>query len=133
VTVGAAPKAFRLAIFLPFAFLAVMAPPLPALAAGDPARGESLFNSRCRACHAADRDASGPRIRGVFGRTAGAVAGFRYSSAMARAGTVWNDETLDAFLAAPAKAIPGGAKSSGVADPRDRADIIAYLKTLTAP
>jgi cytochrome c len=131
--VGAAPKAFRLAIFLPFAFLAVAAPPLSASAAGDPARGGSLFNSRCRACDAADRDASGPRIRGVFGRTAGAIAGFHYSSAMARAGTVWNDETLDAFLSAPAKAIPGTAKSTGVANAQDRADIIAYLKTLTAP
>ena len=130
---GEAPKASRLAIFLPFAFLAVAMPPLTASAAGDPARGESLFNSRCRACHAADRDASGPRIRGVFGRTAGAVAGFRYSSAMARVGTVWNDETLDAFLAAPAKAIPRTAKSTRVADPQDRADLIAYLKTLTAP
>ena len=52
---------------------------------------------------------------------------------MARAGTVWNDETLDAFLAAPAKAIPGTVKSKGVANPQDRADIIAYLKTLTGP
>jgi cytochrome c len=65
---------------------------------------------------------SGPRIRGVFGWTAGSVPGFRYSSAMARAGTVWNDETLDAFLAAPAKAIPGTSKSSGVANSRDRAE-----------
>lgn len=52
---------------------------------------------------------------------------------MARAGMVWNDETLDAFLAAPAKAIPGTTKSRGVANSQDRADIIAFLKTLTEP
>ena len=67
------------------------------------------------------------------GGAAGAVAGFRYSNAMAGAGMVWNEETLDAFLAAPAKAIPGTAKSRGVADAQDRADIIAYLKRLTEP
>ncbi len=72
-------------------------------------------------------------MRGIYGRLAGSVAGFRYSSAMAKAGLVWNEATLDAFLAAPAQAIPGTSKSRGVANPQDRADIIAYLKTLTEP
>jgi cytochrome c2 len=52
---------------------------------------------------------------------------------MADAGMVWNEETLDALLAAPGKAIPGTAKSRGVANAEDRADIIAYLKRLTEP
>jgi cytochrome c len=132
VIVRAAAKAFRPAIcMLALAAFDGAPAPLHASAAGDSVRGASLFNSRCRSCHAADRNTSGPRIRGVFGRAAGSVAGFRYSSAMARAGAVWKDETLDAFLAAPARAIPGTTKSRGVANPKDRADLIAYLKTLT--
>jgi hypothetical protein len=76
------------------------------------------------------------RVRAFAASSGGApapAAGFRYSNAMADAGMVWNEETLDALLAAPGKAIPGTAKSREVADAQDRADIIAYLKTLTEP
>jgi len=104
-----------------------------ASAEGDAARGKTVFN-RCSVCHAATPDNKvGPHLFGIFGRKAGTVPGARYSSAMTTSQTVWNEETLDVFLAAPGKAMPGTTMGIGVPNSRDRADVIAYLKTLSPP
>jgi cytochrome c len=117
-----------LAVALPLAALGL--PP------GDPARGEKVY-SRCFACHAIDRDRTGPRHAGLFGRTAGSVPGFPYSPAMKKAGAnglVWNDETLDKFLQNPTKFVPGTRMGyAGVKDDQERADLLAYLKQATKP
>ena len=43
----------------------------------------------------------------------------------------WNSKTLDAYVADPQKAVPGNVMPfSGVADAKQRADLIAYLGTL---
>ena len=103
--------------------------PLAALAAGGNARAGKEIYSRCLACHALAYDRTGPRHCGLFGRRAGSVKGFPYSDAMRRSGIVWSDRTLDRFLANPLKAVPGTAMGyAGVADPRERADLIAFLK-----
>lgn len=100
----------------------------PAATAGDAARGEKVYE-RCAACHSLDRDRTGPRHCGLFGRRAGSRPGFDYSSAMRGSGIVWNDATLDRFLAAPTQAVPGTSMGyAGVDDPRERADLVAYLK-----
>lgn len=100
----------------------------PAAAAPDAARGEQIYG-RCQACHALGYDRVGPRHCGVVGRTAGSVPGFAYSPAMKSAHIVWNENNLDRFLASPLKMIPGTAMTyDGVADPKERADLIAYLK-----
>jgi len=106
----------------------------PALADGDAARGQTLF-SRCSACHTVtEQNKIGPHLSGVFGRTAGTVAGFNYSKGMAAYGKVWDEASLDTFLSGPNKAVPGTKMAAGaIANPQDRADIIAYLKTLTTP
>ena len=94
----------------------------------DAARGEPIY-TRCLACHALAYDRVGPRHCGLFGRRAGSVPGFSYSPAMKRSGIVWNDKTLDRFLTKPLKMVPGSAMTyDGVADPKERADLIAYLK-----
>jgi cytochrome c len=115
--------------------LAAAAPLAVALPQGDPARGEKIY-SRCFACHAIDRDRTGPRHAGLFGRRAGSVSGFPYSPAMKKAGAnglVWNDETLDKFLQNPTKFIPGTRMTyAGVPNDQDRADLLAYLKAATA-
>jgi cytochrome c len=105
----------------------------PALADGDAARGQTLF-SRCSACHTVtEQNKMGPHLSGVFGRTAGTVAGYSYSKAMAAYAKTWDEATLDTFLTAPNKAVPGTKMAAGaIANPQDRADIIAYLKTLGA-
>jgi cytochrome c len=105
----------------------------PALADGDAARGQTLF-SRCSACHTVtEQNKMGPHLSGVFGRTAGTVAGYTYSKAMVAYAKPWDEATLDTFLTAPNKVVPGTKMAAGaIANPQDRADIIAYLKTLGA-
>jgi len=104
----------------------------PASADGDVARGQRIYE-RCQGCHSIDRNRAGPRHRGLFGRRAGSVPGFEYSDAMRRSGIVWSAATLDRFLTAPLKAVPGTAMGfDGIKDPRERADLIAYLKRATA-
>lgn len=105
----------------------------PAWAEGDAARGQTVFN-RCTACHTAtEQNKIGPHLLGLIGRAAGSVPGARYSKALPAAGITWNEETLDAFLAAPAKTVPGTTMAVGLPNAQDRADVIAYLKTLPTP
>ncbi|MDM0116566.1 cytochrome c family protein [Variovorax sp. J22R133] len=101
----------------------------PAQAAtGDAVRGEQLY-ARCLACHALAFDRVGPRHCGLFGRLAGSVPEFSYSAAMKNSRIVWNDKTLDEFLAKPRAMVPGTAMTyDGVPDAAERADLIAWLK-----
>jgi cytochrome c len=99
-----------------------------ALATGDPVHGEEVY-SRCLACHALAYDRVGPRHCGLFGRLAGSVPGFAYTDAMKKSKLVWDAKTLDRFLASPLKVVPGTAMTyEGVADAKDRADLIAWLR-----
>jgi len=100
-------------------------------AAPDPKAGEAIY-SRCAACHALAYDRTGPRHCGLFGRRAGSVPGFEYSEAMKQSGIVWNETTLDRFLADPLGTVPGTAMGyAGIKDSKERADLIAYLKQAT--
>jgi cytochrome c len=95
---------------------------------GDPKAGEEIYG-RCLACHSLASDRVGPRHCGLFGRRAGSVKGFEYSDAMKHYKVVWNEKTLNRFLANPMKAVPGTNMTyAGVPDPKERADLIAYLK-----
>lgn len=118
-------------------FLALFAliGPIPA-AAEDLANGASLFR-KCRACHDAGpnaRNKVGPILNGVYGRTAGALPDFNYSDAMRTAGEkklVWDDVTLNGYLESPSAYLPSSKMAFvGVKVEKDRADLIAYLKTL---
>lgn len=98
-----------------------------ALGLGDPRAGEAVY-SRCLACHALRYNRVGPKHCGLIGRRAGSVPGYEYSPAMKSSGIVWNEKTLDRFLANPPKTVPGTKMTyAGVPDPKDRADLIAYL------
>jgi cytochrome c len=100
-----------------------------AAASGAAGRGEEIYG-RCLACHALAFDRVGPRHCGLFGRRAGSVKGFAYSPAMKSSKIVWNEKTLDRFLANPPKAVPGTTMTyAGIPDARERADLIAYLKS----
>ena len=97
-------------------------------AAGDAKRGEQLY-ARCAACHALAYDRVGPRHCALMGRRAGSIESFDYSAAMKKSGIVWNAKTLDRFLAAPMQRVPGTTMTyAGVTDPRERADLVAYLE-----
>jgi cytochrome c len=99
---------------------------------GDLARGEAVYQ-RCLACHSLEHNRVGPRHCGLFGRRAGSLPGYAYSTAMKKYGVTWNDETLDHFLQNPLQAVPGTKMGyAGVKDAGERADLIAYLKAATA-
>jgi len=102
---------------------------------GDPEKGQKLYRS-CKSCHQIGENARngvGPHLDGLFGRQAGILEGFRYSSAMktkGNEGLVWNEFTLDAYLEKPNAFIPGTRMSyRGMPDRQDRLDIIAYLRS----
>jgi cytochrome c len=108
--------------------LTLIAAPVASGAGGDPKAGEAIY-SRCAACHALAYDRTGPRHCGLFGRHAGALPGFDYSAAMQRSRIVWDEATLDRFLADPLRTVPGTAMGyAGIKDPTERSDLIAYLK-----
>jgi cytochrome c len=75
----------------------------------------------------------GPNLTGVYGRPAGAVAGYRYSDAFraVAADLTWDDHTLDRWLADSRAMIPGTYMLVKIA-PAERAAIIAYLKANTS-
>jgi cytochrome c len=102
----------------------------PATFAADAVHGEAIYNSRCIACHSPDANRVGPKHRGVIGRKAGSLPDFNYSKALKSSAVVWDERTLDKWLADPQDFIPGQRMNFKVANPADRADLIAYLRTL---
>ena len=97
-------------------------------AAPDRLAGEQIY-ARCAACHALAYDRVGPHHCGLLGRRAGSVPGLAYSPAMKNAGFIWDEKTLDRFLAQPMKVLPGTAMTyAGIPDAKERSDLIAYLK-----
>jgi cytochrome c len=105
-----------------------------ALAQGDPAAGEKVFN-KCKACHVADEPQNrvGPHLVGLFGRQAGSVEGFKYSDAMTGSGVTWSEETIAEYIADPRGYIKGNRMAFvGLKDEEDIANLVAYLKEATA-
>lgn len=101
---------------------------------GDATRGERMFRA-CAACHSLEpnRHMTGPSLAELWNRRAGAVASFdRYSPALKSSGIIWEDSTLDAWVADPQHFIPGNTMTfPGVKDARQRADLLAFLKDVT--
>ena len=99
----------------------------------EPAHGQELFGRACAACHSlsAGRNMTGPTLRGLWNRHAGSVPSFaRYSPALKSSAVVWSDETLNRWLANPQAFVPGNEMTfRGLPDGRDRADLIAFLKS----
>ncbi|MCR6658515.1 MAG: c-type cytochrome [Asticcacaulis sp.] len=108
----------------------------PAIDAAQLSTGEKVF-AQCKACHAIEKgkaDGVGPNLYGVYGSKAGAhSATFKYSAAMKASGQTWNDATLNSFLQAPMKAVPGTKMTyGGVKDDAKRAALVYYLKVKSA-
>ena len=103
-------------------------------AAADRANGQRLVQM-CTTCHTLGPGGVhmiGPNLYGFFGRAAGAAERFSYSAAFEEADFVWTPRALDAWLASPARFLPGNRMSyPGVSSASDRADIIAYLLETT--
>lgn len=111
---------------------AAFALPARAQTAGDAEKGKSVFR-QCSVCHSAKEGENrvGPSLAGVIGRKAGEAPAFNYSKPMKESGLVWNEKTLSEYLEHPQQTVKGTRMAfPGLKNPKDRADIIAYLKTL---
>ena len=123
------------AVFAALASAVLFAAPAvttPANAAGDAAAGEKVFN-QCKACHDVEKGVNkvGPTLKGVVGRKAASVEGYKYSAAMTKKGEeglVWDEATLTAYLPNPKAYVPGTKMAfGGLKKPDDVANVIAYL------
>lgn len=98
----------------------------------DLAGGEASY-AKCMGCHSPEYNRTGPLHCGLLGRKSASVASYTYSEAMRDADLVWNAETLDRFLAAPLKMVPGTSMGFvGIPDDEERQNLIAWLATLNA-
>lgn len=91
------------------------------------ARGQSLFESRCVACHSLETHRVGPALGQVVGRRAGTASDFAYSPALTAATHVWSRPMLLAWLTDPEALVPGQAMGYRVDSATDREDLVAYL------
>lgn len=109
--------------------------------AQDVASGAHVYQQKCYYCHSITSDKKsrvGPPLYGIVGRHAAHTQHFDYTQALKDAharekgGLVWDEAHLNAFLADPQKLAPGSAMTAdnAVTDDNDRADLIAFLKTL---
>jgi cytochrome c len=104
------------------------------MGAADPAAGEKVFG-KCKACHTVEQGGKnkvGPNLWNVVGSDKATHEGFAYSDALAELEGDWSYENLYKFLKAPKDYAPGNKMTfGGLKKSDDRADVIAYLRSLS--
>ena len=112
------------------------APITELLASADLALGEAEAEA-CAGCHEFEKDkhmsdGGGPSLWNVVGRPRASVSEFVYSEAFASLEGNWTFDALNAYLARPTEVVPGTSMNfGGMADPQKRANLIAFLRTLS--
>ena len=124
-------------LLIAIATLLLAASPFRAVAQpGNAANGESMYRA-CAPCHSLepDRNMTGPSLADLWNRKSGGLPSFpRYSPALKSAGIIWNDDTLNEWIKDPQHFIPGNTMTfPGIKEPRQRADLLAYLKDASKP
>lgn len=97
------------------------------------AGGKPAVFAQCAACHSVEKGKHGigPSLAGVYGTKSGDIPGYAFSDAMKNANLTWDDATLDQYLTAPMKMVPGTKMTfAGLTDAAKRKEVIEYLKTL---
>jgi len=101
--------------------------------AGNVEDGRVAAQKYCAVCHSFEQGGKvvlGPNLFGIVGQPAASVVGFKYSEALTGSGLVWTDNNLIGFLADPEGFLPGTtARFPGLKTAKQKADILAYLKT----
>src|SRR6202167_952264 len=109
--------------------------PLPALLAKADATKGQQYAKVCQTCHNFEKGAGpkiGPPLFGVVGRPIASVPGFAYSDSLKGVGGNWTYEALNVMVSNPKKEASGTKMTfPGEKDPQRRADILAYLQTLS--
>jgi cytochrome c len=109
-----------------------------AYAAGDAAKGKTIFAAKCGMCHQVGPNAKtlvGPELSNVVGRKAGSVSGFAYSAGMKKLnseGFVWTPEHIETWIKDPKAMIAGSPMAMafpGLPNQQDRDDVVAYLQS----
>ncbi len=102
---------------------------------GDAIAGEKTFK-QCALCHSAkvNENKIGPSLYGIVGRVAGTASAYNYSTANKKSGITWTEQAIFDYLENPRAKMPGTKMGyAGMRKPQDRANLIAYLKTLRPP
>lgn len=110
-------------------------PPIgPELAKANVDAGKAIFMKQCLTCHTADKGGAnkvGPNLWGIVGRKKAAHEGFSYSSAMQAKGGEWTYEDINHLIFKPTAYVKGTKMAfAGLPKPQERADVVAYLRTL---
>ena len=87
-----------------------------------PIAGERCSRKKCTGCHLMERSKVGPPMRGVFGHPAARDAHFPYSDELKAGTLVWDEISLDKWLADPDSLVPGNDMAFRVSSAADRAD-----------
>jgi len=106
------------------------------LASADPAAGEAdVRKLGCVACHTFNQGGKagiGPNLYGVVGAPHGHMPNFNYSTSLKSKQGPWTYQALNDWLTKPAAYAPGTRMTFvGIKDPKERADVIDYLRTLS--
>jgi cytochrome c len=122
------------------AIAAIAAPalePIKALlASANVQNGQQLAQRQCASCHSFNeggRSGVGPNLYGIVGAKHAHAAGFNYSAAIrAMADKPWTYEDMNAWIANPRGYAPGNKMTyAGMASVQNRADLIAYLRSIS--
>ncbi len=114
--------------------VAELAPIGPKLAGANVDAGKAIFMKQCFTCHTTDKGGAnkvGPNLWDIVGRKKASHAGFSYSSALQAKGGDWSYDDINHMIQKPTAFVKGTKMAfAGLAKEKDRADVVAYLRTL---